>query len=78
MRILIETGYLVNVNICRRAIHPGEVEEACFNEDEFPLRLDPTDIKSVEAIAKKKSLSYTALLRMWIKEHLDKESKRVA
>ena len=42
------------------------------------LRLDPTDIKSVEAIAKKKGLSYTALLRMWIKEPLDKESKRVA
>ncbi len=41
------------------------------------LRLDPTDIKSVEAIAKKKGLSYTALLRRWIKEHLDKESKRV-
>lgn len=42
------------------------------------LRLDPVDIKSVEAIAKKKGLSYTALLRMWIKEHLAAESKRVA
>ncbi len=42
------------------------------------LRLDPSDIKTVEAIAKKKGLSYTALLRMWIKEHLAKESKRVA
>src|SRR5574340_1237939 len=42
------------------------------------LRLDPADIKSVEAIAKKKGLSYTALLRMWIKEHLAKEAKRVA
>jgi predicted DNA binding CopG/RHH family protein len=42
------------------------------------LRLDPADIKTVEAIAKKKGLSYTALLRMWIKEHLAKEAKRVA
>jgi predicted DNA binding CopG/RHH family protein len=42
------------------------------------LRLDPADIKSVESIAKKKGLSYTALLRMWIKEHLAKEAKRVA
>jgi predicted DNA binding CopG/RHH family protein len=42
------------------------------------LRLDPADIKTVEAIARKKGLSYTALLRMWIKEHLADESKRVA
>lgn len=42
------------------------------------LRLDPADIKTVEMIAKKKGLSYTALLRMWIKEHLAKEVKRVA
>ena len=43
------------------------------------LRLDPEDIKSVS----KKSLSgrdisYTSLLRMWIKDHLAKEAKRVA
>ncbi len=42
------------------------------------LRLDSADIKSVESIAKKKGLSYTALLRMWIKEHLAKEAKRIA
>ncbi|MBI4823840.1 MAG: hypothetical protein HY805_06385 [Nitrospirae bacterium] len=39
------------------------------------IRLDPTDIKSVEAIAEQKGLSYTSLLRMWIKEHLTKEAK---
>ncbi len=37
------------------------------------IRLDPEDIKSVEAIAKRKGLSYTSLLRMWIKEYLAKE-----
>jgi predicted DNA binding CopG/RHH family protein len=42
------------------------------------IRLDPDDIKSVEVIAKQKGLSYTALLRMWIKEYLSKEAKRVA
>lgn len=42
------------------------------------MRLDPADIKAVEAIAKRKGLSYTALLRMWIREHLAKEAKRVA
>lgn len=42
------------------------------------LRLDPADIKSVETIAKRKGLSYTSLLRMWIKEQLDREAKRVA
>jgi predicted DNA binding CopG/RHH family protein len=42
------------------------------------LRLDPADIKSVETIAKRKGLSYTSLLRMWIKEHLAKEKRHVA
>lgn len=42
------------------------------------VRLDPADIKSVEKIAERKGLSYTSLIRMWIKEHLSKETKRVA
>lgn len=42
------------------------------------VRLDPQDIKSVEAIAEQKGLSYTSLIRMWIKEHLAKESRRIA
>jgi len=42
------------------------------------LRLDPDDIKSVEEIAERKGLSYTSLLRMWIKDHLAKETKHVA
>ena len=39
------------------------------------VRLDPDDIKSVEKIAERKGLSYTSLLRMWIKEHLNKEQR---
>jgi predicted DNA binding CopG/RHH family protein len=39
------------------------------------VRLDPDDIKSVEKIAARKGLSYTSLLRMWIKEHLNKEER---
>lgn len=39
------------------------------------IRLDPDDIKSVEIIAQRKGLSYTALLRMWIKEYLAKEAR---
>ena len=39
------------------------------------IRLDPDDIKSVETIAQRKGLSYTSLLRMWIKEHLSKETR---
>lgn len=42
------------------------------------IRLDPSDIKSVEAIAERKGLSYTALLRMWIKEYLAKEKRQIA
>ena len=42
------------------------------------IRLDPEDIKSVELIAERKGLSYTELLRMWIKEYLSKEVKHTA
>lgn len=42
------------------------------------IRLDPDDIKSVEKIAERKGLSYTSLLRMWIKENLIKEARHVA
>jgi len=42
------------------------------------IRLDPADIKSVEVIAERKGLSYTALLRMWIKEYLAKEKRQIA
>jgi predicted DNA binding CopG/RHH family protein len=42
------------------------------------IRLDPDDIKSVEVVAERKGLSYTALLRMWIKEYLAKEVRRIA
>lgn len=34
------------------------------------IRLDPDDVARIEAMAEAKGLSYTALLRMWIKEHL--------
>jgi predicted DNA binding CopG/RHH family protein len=34
------------------------------------IRLDPEDIAKVEAMAETKGLSYTTLLRMWVKEHL--------
>lgn len=42
------------------------------------VRLDPDDIALVEKIAERKGLSYTSLLRMWIKEHLTKEGQHVA
>lgn len=42
------------------------------------VRLDPEDIKRVETIAERKGLSYTSLLRMWIKEQLAREKKGAA
>jgi len=42
------------------------------------IRLDPDDIKSVEKIAERKGLSYTSLLRMWIKEYLSREDRRLS
>ena len=41
------------------------------------IRLDPDDVKSVERIAERKGLSYTSLIRMWIREHLAKEAKHI-
>lgn len=63
--------------------YAGDTEEAKIGFVKKPkktvaLRLDPADIESVETIAKRKGLSYTALLRMWIKENLAKEKRRVA
>ena len=37
------------------------------------IRLAPEDIKAVEQIAERMGLSYTSLIRMWIKEQLSKE-----
>ena len=42
------------------------------------IRLDPEDVKSVVQIADQKGLSYTSLLRMWIKDHPVKESRKIA
>ena len=58
----------------------GDTKEATIKFVRRPkktvaVRLDPDDIKSVAKIAERKGLSYTSLLRMWIKEHLDKEQR---
>ncbi len=42
------------------------------------IRFAPIDIKLIEAIAEQKGLNYTTLIRMWVKEHLARESKHVA
>lgn len=34
------------------------------------IRLDLEDIAKIEAMAETKGLSYTTLVRMWVKEHL--------
>jgi predicted DNA binding CopG/RHH family protein len=39
------------------------------------IRLDPDDVKSVAKIAERKGLSYTSLIRMWVRAHLAKEAK---
>jgi predicted DNA binding CopG/RHH family protein len=56
-----------------------EAEIRCIKKPKkiITIRLDPDDIKSVEVVAQRKGLSYTSLLRMWIKENLDKEAKRI-
>ena len=56
----------------------GEIGFVKRPKKTIAIRLDPDDIKTVEVIAERKGLSYTALLRMWIKEHLAKESRHIA
>ena len=61
----------------------GDTKEAAIKFVKRPkktiaVRLDPDDIKSVAKIAERKGLSYTSLLRMWIKEHLEKEERHIA
>ena len=34
------------------------------------FRLDPQDMKKIKEVAEEKGLSYTALVRMWVKEKL--------
>ncbi len=56
----------------------AEIKFARRPKKTVAVRLDPDDIKSVAKIAERKGLSYTSLLRMWIKEHLEKEEQHIA
>jgi len=51
----------------------GEIEFLRKPKKAITVRLDPEDIEMVEKLARYKGLSYTALIRMWIKEKLRKE-----
>ena len=42
------------------------------------IRLAPEDIEAVERIAERMGLSYTSLLRMWIREQLVKQGQHIA
>jgi predicted DNA binding CopG/RHH family protein len=55
----------------------GEIVFVKKPKKTIAIRLDPDDVKSVEIIAERKGLSYTSLIRMWIKEHLVKEAKHI-
>jgi len=41
------------------------------------IRLDPDDVRSVAKIAESKGLTYTSLIRMWVREHLAKEARHI-
>ena len=56
----------------------GEIRFVKNPKKAVTIRLDPDDIKKIVAIAERKGLSYTSLLRMWIKEHLENEKGRAA
>jgi predicted DNA binding CopG/RHH family protein len=61
-----------------KGTNKGEIVFVKKAKKTVAIRLDPNDIKSVEKIAERKGLSYTALLRMWIKEHLSREAGRLS
>jgi len=62
----------------RKDTKNGEIVFIKKAKETVAIRLDPDDIKSVEKIAERKGLSYTSLLRMWIKEHLSREAGRLS
>lgn len=53
---------------------PAEIVFAKKVKKTVAVRLDPDDIGKVEQIAERKGLSYTALIRMWIRERLAQEA----
>jgi len=55
----------------------GEIEFIRKNKKTLTVRFDPDDIKLITRIAKEKGLSYTALIRMWVKDMLRKEFQQV-
>lgn len=55
----------------------AEIEFVRSPKKTFTVRLDPEDIEMVEKLAKYKGLSYTALIRMWVKEMIRKESNEI-
>lgn len=53
----------------------GDTEEAKIKfvrpqKAQVTFRLDPEDVKKIKKIADDKGLSYTSLVRMWVKEKL--------
>lgn len=55
----------------------AEIKLARKPKKTIAIRLDPDDVRSVARIAESKGLSYTSLIRMWVREHLAKEAKHV-
>ncbi|MEQ8224285.1 MAG: CopG family antitoxin [Candidatus Eremiobacterota bacterium] len=55
----------------------AEIEFVHTPKKTLTVRLDPVDVEMVQKLAHYKGLSYTALIRMWIKENLRKEVKGI-
>ena len=55
----------------------GEIEFVRKPKKALTVRLAPEDIEMVRKLANYKGLSYTALIRMWVKEKLRKEIKEL-
>lgn len=55
----------------------AEIEFVRNPKKTLTVRLDPIDLEMVQKLAHHKGLSYTALIRMWIKENLRKEIKGI-
>ncbi|MEQ8190770.1 MAG: CopG family antitoxin [Candidatus Eremiobacterota bacterium] len=56
----------------------AEIEFVRNPKKTLTVRLDPDDVEMVQKLAHYKGLSYTALIRMWIKENLRKETRSMS
>lgn len=56
----------------------AKIQFTRFKKAQVTFRLDPKDMEKIKQIAEEKGLSYTTLIRMWVKEKILEKRPKVA